>query len=245
MQAARAQPPAGRDRLVMLAKPPQPGRVKSRLTGPGGWSPEQAAELYAACVADLAERWQSSVEWTFEVCCPPGSDESALRRCVPAGTVVRQEPVLSPGPRDLGVAMTDILTAAFAAGAGRVILVGSDAPHLPAACVREAFALLRAHDLVLGPDEGGGCYLIGASQPTDIMTAVDGAGPIAWSQGTDYREIVRRASARGLRVGHLRPTFDLDLPADVERLRTALASGSVDAACLPRVVAALGRLAPQ
>ncbi len=231
--------------LAMLAKPPVPGRVKTRLTRDGAYSADEAARLYAACLRDATARLACPERWRLVVVHPPGEPGDALRELVDQRAEVRSEPVITTESRDLGAVIADLVAAGLEAGAGKVAVIGSDAPHLPRERIDEALARLDHDDLVLGPDEGGGCYLIGGRVPLDWLTATAAEGPVAWSRGTDHDELRRRAARRGLRCGRLPACFDLDEPSDVDRLRAELAAGTIDGSDLPHVRAVLAALGPR
>lgn len=220
--------------LVMLAKPPDAGRVKTRLTVPGGLSPAEAASFAAACVGDLAHRFGADPRWRMAICHPAGAAAEPLRALLPARVELWPEP---NGASEFGAVMHEVIAARLRDGYRKVLLIGSDCPQLPAARVEAAFTALMGRDLVLGPDDGGGCYLIGARCPLPLLTASDPDGPIAWSRGTDYRALVRRAAARGKSVAHLAPEYDIDHPADLRRLAAEVRDGRIPAARLPRVAA--------
>ena len=220
-------------RLVMLAKPPVPGRVKTRLTGPGALTPAQAAALHAACVADLTGRLAAGRAWRMTLCHPAGWPWPPT--AWPAALAVEDEPAVAE-PRDLGGILAAVVAGQLRRGARRVVVIGADCPHLPAAWVEQAFAALGDHELVLGPDAGGGCYLIGARRPLDLVAGE----PIVWSAGTDYDELVRRGGAQDWSVAHLPVTYDLDRLEDVEQLAAELAAERVAARTLPITAALVG-----
>jgi hypothetical protein len=100
--------------------------------------------------------------------------------------------------------------------------VDSDTPTLPTAYVVQAIDLLQHHgtDVVLGPTEDGGYYLIGLKQP--CRSLFDG---IPWSGPSVLTETLHRASRRRLRVTLLPAWFDVDTADDLRRLRRDLAAG--------------------
>jgi rSAM/selenodomain-associated transferase 1 len=194
----------GEDGLVVLARHPEPGRVKTRLAARLG--AEAAARLYRAFLLDLERtigrdpRWE--LLWAYEPREAPFS--ASLGSAAPA---VPQE------EGSLGARMAGAMAAAFARDARRVVLIGSDVPHLDPEAVADAFARLRGGaDLVLGPAEDGGYYLIGAS---GVPPVFDG---VRWGGSDVLRETLRRAAALGLRAELVAGTYDVDEEADVRRL---------------------------
>jgi glycosyltransferase A (GT-A) superfamily protein (DUF2064 family) len=97
--------------------------------------------------------------------------------------------------------------------APRVILLAADNPTLPPACLREALAALERDDVVLGPTEDGGYYLIGLRQPVAGLFS-----GIPWSTGETARATAAAAQRLGLRLHQLPQWYDLDVPADLRRL---------------------------
>ena len=219
----------------MFAKSPAPGRSKTRLAR-GGIGELAAAELSAAFIGDLAARLGADPRWRLVVHHPVDDDATRLRELVPPGVAVAPEPVLTPPPRDLGVAMTDAMVYHLERGAERVALLGSDVPHLPVGALAAAFEALADADLVVGPDDGGGFCLVAMKQPLEVLRPTVEDGPIVWSAGTDCAEIGRRATRAGLRWVEVEGMYDLDTPAELQRLCDDLTAGRVPASDLPRTV---------
>ena len=204
-----------------MAKYPAPGRVKTRLAATLG--AERACALYRAFVLDLADRLAAlpyAVCWAFW---PP---EAPFATLLP-GAVCRPQ-----RGSDLGARMADAVAAAFAERPGALVVVGADAPHIPPERLGEAFALLgRGADVVLGPAEDGGYYLLGLAAPAPELFA-----DIAWSTPDVLRATVDRARRLGLTTRLLATSFDVDQPADLARLRALLTQGAVE---LPRTAGLL------
>jgi rSAM/selenodomain-associated transferase 1 len=199
-----------------MAKYPVPGRVKTRIAAALG--AETACALHEAFILDLADRLRAlpyAVTWAYW---PRDAPFGAL---VPGASCRPQE------GRDLGERMATAVAAELAEAAGPVLVIGADVPHVPAESLAVASeALATGTDVVLGPAEDGGYYLIG------LQAALDGlfAG-IGWGGSGVLAATMERAARLGLRTRLVAPTFDLDEVADLERLRGLLARGAVD---LPR-----------
>jgi len=220
---AHSRPSGAEARVVVMAKHPVPGRVKMRLAAALG--PERACTLYRAFVLDLAGRLARlpyPVTWAYW---PPEAPFSTLvpgMRCRPQAG------------RDLGERMARAVETVLAEGAGPVLVIGADAPHVSEAVLAEAVSALAAGaDVALGPAYDGGYYLIGLRAPAPALFT-----GIAWSTADVLATTRARAGDAGLRVHLLPPTFDVDEVADVERLRTVLARGEV---ILPRTAVVLAR----
>ena len=119
---------------------------------------------------------------------------------------------------DLGKRMHRIIEERHAGGASGTIVVGTDLPTLPVEYVREAVdRLQRGAEIVLGPSEDGGYYLIGMREPDARL--FEG---IAWSRKTVFRETVDKAGELEKVVVTVPPWYDIDEPPDLERLKREL-----------------------
>jgi rSAM/selenodomain-associated transferase 1 len=195
--------------LIIFAKEPRPGQVKTRLCPP--LSPGQAAQLYHSFLLDILEEMARVPEVRLAVAFSPPEARGFFRGLAPPGAdLFPQEGA------DLGERMTLACARGFAAGFKPVLLRGSDVPDLPAAVVwkaREELVSGRAQ-VVLGPCPDGGYYLVGLSahQPSLFQ------GP-AWSSSTVLPDTLRLARELDLKV-HLLPTWaDIDT---YDNLRTFL-----------------------
>ena len=215
--------PDARSRLTALfTKRPLPGQVKTRLCPPLG--PEAAAELAEAMLRDMAERCARARAFRTALCFAPPEDGAWFRAELPE--LEDQRPQRGSG---LGQRLASFVADAFARAEARtVVVIGSDQPLVTSARIAEAHrALESGAGCVLGPDQGGGYYLIGlsASQPelfTDV--AMSSAGMLAATK--------RLAEARGLALVLLPPSLDVDTGADLERLRAELGARSEREAAL-------------
>ena len=204
---------AGTRRLLLFAKAPVPGDVKTRLVVPGGLTASQAASLHAALVADLsrrleAGRWDLVLMWSLS----RGDDPPA--GLVPAGVPWRRQ-----RGHDLGERLYRGLKWA-ASGAGYAAAVGSDHPDLDLARVETAFDLLAAgRDAVLGPARDGGYYLIALRREAVDRRLFDG---LAWSTPAVLPETLSRCGELRLDVALLPEGEDLDTVDDLARFQDAV-----------------------
>jgi rSAM/selenodomain-associated transferase 1 len=135
---------------------------------------------------------------------------------------------------DLGARLHATLAGLLAAGHAGAIAVDSDTPTLPAAFLQQAVdCLIRpGPDVVLGPTEDGGYYLIGVRLAHhELFDAMP------WSTSEVLDLTLRRAAAAGLRATCLPSWFDVDTPHDLERLRTILDAGPAMACQTARLLA--------
>jgi rSAM/selenodomain-associated transferase 1 len=192
--------------LIIFAKEPRPGQVKTRLSPP--LSPEAAAQLYHSFLQDILDEMAQVPEMRLAVAFSPSTAQLFFRGLAPPGTeLFPQEGA------DLGERMARAFARALAAGFGPVLLRGSDVPDLPAAVVSEANAVLAAGQaqVVLGPATDGGYHLVGLTEPQPALFQ----GP-AWSSSTVLTDTLRLARQLGLRVHLLPPWSDIDTYDDLQ-----------------------------
>jgi rSAM/selenodomain-associated transferase 1 len=220
-----------RGAVAIFAKAPVPGRVKTRLVPP--LTPEEAASVARACLED-----------TLRVFVPAGGDtevrlfldgrpDAALAAFASSLGV----PVVPQAAGDLGTRLIAAFRALRARGANRVLALGSDSPTVEPGRLREAFRALDSFDVVLGPADDGGYWLIGTRNE-----GADGVfQDIPWSTSGVIRATLARASALGLSLHQLPPWYDID---DAASLMRAMNEGLERAPSLARAVTGLrGRLA--
>jgi len=196
--------------LVVLAKRPEPGRVKTRLCPP--FTPEQAAGFYAAMLRDVLETMAAEA---------PGLG-LALRLAVhPAEAVADPGVPLPPvfevvaqQGADLSERMDDAARRAHAEGFAPVLLRGSDSPLLDGASLGRALDLLAHRDVVLGPDLDGGYNLVGLRRPLPGLFAHE------MSTGRVLEDTCKRARELGASVELLPGGFDIDTFEDLRILWT-------------------------
>jgi rSAM/selenodomain-associated transferase 1 len=233
MRRSTPSSPSSRDsvppraQLLVMAKYPSPGSVKTRLASQIG--PAAACRLYDAFVRDLSDRLAAvelPLTWAFW---PPDAPFASL---VPAKRSVPQ------AGRDLGERLEHAVGACFRAIPVPVIVIGVDSPHLDLARLREAAdALASGADVVLGPAADGGYYLIGLREPSPEVFR-----GIAWGSSSVLAATLARARDAGMRTRLLEVTFDVDDTDGLRALRDVLARGDV---ALPRTLAALEDMMPR
>jgi len=209
-----------RDRgaLVVFAKDPVPGRVKTRLSPP--FTPELAAAFYAAMLEDVLE---ASTTYARDnglvpiLAIDPPEAVAGFQTRVPTGfRVVAQR------GRDLSQRMEAAAQDAFAAGLSPVLLRGSDSPAMEGETVRAACEALGRAGLVVCPDLDGGYNLVGLAEPAP------GLFDHPMSTASVLDDTLARARAAGLRCEVLATGFDIDRIEDLANLQTRYAAGNCD-----------------
>lgn len=142
--------------LLVFVRAPQRGRVKTRLAAAIGDG--AALRVYRRLAEHTLAVARALVTEDVEVRVhyAPGGAGEAVRGWLGDGPVY-----LPQAEGDLGVRMRDAFERAFADGAERVVIVGSDLPELSAPLLRRAFGLLEGCAAVIGPTRDGGYYLLG------------------------------------------------------------------------------------
>jgi rSAM/selenodomain-associated transferase 1 len=201
--------------ICIFAKPPRAGQVKTRLAAAIG--DDRAAALARAFLDDTVDAVRS-LPWATAVLATTELFEARL-------------PLLLQGEGDLGARIERVMRAALSS-AGIAIAIGADAPALPRRLLEAARAALDHSDAALGPAEDGGFYLLALRRCPEGLLA-----GLPWSADDTCAKTLVRLQERGFRVALLEPWFDVDRPADLDRLRAAIAAGEIVA---PRTAAALG-----
>lgn len=188
--------------LLVIAKQPLAGRVKTRLTPP--FTPSQAAQLAGAALRDTLEA----------VAATP----AARRVLVFDGDSTEWRPDGFEVVRQRSGEFGERLQGAFDDVGQPALLVGMDTPQLTPARLREAIELLEQPqtDAVLGPTEDGGYWCVG------FKSAAPGAFEgVPMSREDTYVHQHRRLRELGLRVGHQPLLRDVDTVADARAVAAA------------------------
>lgn len=191
--------------LLVFAKAPRPGAVKTRLAAAVG--PDAAAEAYRRMGRMIAVQLADApAEMT--VCFDPPGTEAEMRRWL--DPLPRR--YLPQGHGDLGERMARLVRRALTGPdrADRAVVVGTDAPTVDGAVATRALNALDSADIVLGPSTDGGYYLIGLNAPCpDLFRS------IPWSTSSVLAATAARAREQGLDVTYLEMQADIDTLADL------------------------------
>lgn len=197
--------------LVVMAKAPRPGMVKTRLAQ--SLPVEAVTELYRCFLNDTMALARSLSTVEVAIMCP-ASDVDELTRLAHIQGVVG---VVAQKGEGLAAGLTSVFAHFAAPGRQRVVAFNSDSPHLPASVLGSAFEALTAHDIVVGSTHDGGYYLVGAKAAHPALFDGDG-------MGTKSALEVLLARARGLQlsVAFTDPFYDVDVEGDLTRLAAEL-----------------------
>jgi len=188
------------NQLIVFVKAPRPGAVKTRLAKILGADNACAAyhQLVETLLANIA-----TVE-TVELCFTP---DEAKHEILP--WIRGSWQAIAQGGGDLGERLDRAFQGAFANGARRVLIIGSDCPEITISDLESAWSALEFHDVTLGPANDGGYWLIGLRAPQPSLFR-----EMPWSTGTVLRTTLDRCATAGLRVQLLRPLSDVDTEED-------------------------------
>jgi rSAM/selenodomain-associated transferase 1 len=199
---------SGSRALLVFAKTPKPGKVKTRLLA--AVSADVAAALHAACIEDtlrVVRKMRGCDAFVFAA----GGTGYFRRLVKKQGSSARMQ-VLPQRGSDLGARMENAFRKCFAMGFREVVVIGTDTPWMGVERVRGAFAELKVNDVVIGPAEDGGYYLLGMR--TMVPEIFRG---IPWSSERVLQLTLQAIAKMKLRRKLLRWDFDLDRPEDLRR----------------------------
>ena len=203
--------------LLVFAKAPVPGRVKTRLARTIG--DDAAASAYRALaertLATAAAARRAGVVGRVELWLDPESDPAAIAPWPERYGVT----VATQAGDDLGARMRNALRASIARGAP-ALLIGTDVPGYDIGYLAHAAAALERHDAVVGPAEDGGYVLIGVARDIDAF------GDVPWSTPGVMAATRERLAAAGAKHVELPPLWDVDTGDDHARWRARSEAGA-------------------
>jgi hypothetical protein len=218
--------------LVIMAKEPRPGLVKTRLVP--RLTQEQASAFYAAMLEDVLSQTtkEHTTRSTFVAFHPLTARPWFVARTNPPLRSIPQR-----GP-DLGTRLAKVFDDIAMEGYTRMVVRNSDSPDLPVETLEAAFATLASSDVVLCPDSGGGYGVVGLNRPCpELFTSVEMSTESVLARTL---ELTRRL---GLRASLLDPVPDIDTSEDLDRLvRTITESDPRSRRRIPATVAMLEEL---
>lgn len=202
--------------LLVFAKVPRPGHVKTRLTPL--LTPAEAARLYTAFLRDALRQYER-LDAAVRLYVAPPLPEGGLVG-VPDGISVHEQV-----GKGLGERMKNAFREGFEAGDEQLIVVGTDHPTLPSAFLDRGFeALSGASSISIGPSVDGGFYLLGMNDPYPVLF-----DDMTYSHENVFSETVARAGHTDAAVTVLPEWYDVDTPRALRRLLGALERSDVEA----------------
>ncbi|MDI6852184.1 MAG: TIGR04282 family arsenosugar biosynthesis glycosyltransferase [Deltaproteobacteria bacterium] len=186
--------------LIIFAKKPVPGQVKTRLSPP--LSPAEAAELYHCFLKDILEEMTGLSGIDVAVAYEPASAKAFFEKLSPEGVKL-----LVQAEAGLSDRLIEAAKWGFAQGYAAVLMRNSDSPDLPGPYILEGREILAGGraDVVLGPCPDGGYYLVGLRKPSPEIFH-----EISWSTAAVLEQTLARAAQAGLKTHLLPPWPDID-----------------------------------
>jgi uncharacterized protein len=194
--------------LVILARHPDAGKVKTRLAASIGDA--AAAALYRAFLFDLGRKLAAHPGWVLYWAVAPADSPLPL-------DIADGEKTFPQVGGDLGERMAGAIERVLAEGHPSAVLIGADVPHVSITTLEEAFRCVAAGaKLVLGPAEDGGYYLVGASSLPPVFC------DIRWGTTGVLTETIAAARRAGIEPALVAPDYDIDDREDLERLKAEI-----------------------
>ncbi len=194
--------------LLVFAKVPQPGQVKTRLLGV--LRPEQAADLHRACLVDTVQHMKRIPGCHYWMYVAARTDSA--QRLAETLALDHRWHVAAQHGRNLGERFQEAFDSLFRRGYRKVVVVGTDTPWMGSERMARAFRALDTDDVVLAPAADGGYYLAGARRPVPQMFR-----NIPWSTSQVLDVTLLALEKSGVSYRLLQRDFDLDRPEDLQR----------------------------
>ena len=198
-------PPPASAALIVFAKAPVAGQVKTRLCPP--LTPDEAASLHGSLVLDLFERCQSLKECDRILAGAPTPEHPFFGAMKTRFNI----PIWDQVGHDLGARMAHTFQSSLGSPYHSVLIVGTDIPGLTVSLISTALRGLQNHDIVLGPTVDGGYYLIGLRSPIPELFE-----NIPWSTDTVFSLTQEKITALGRSLKILPMLRDLDTVEDLQ-----------------------------
>jgi len=190
--------------LIVMAKEPVPGQVKTRLFPQV--SPQEAAHLYLCFLHDTMKEMSALEGIDLAIAYTPGRAGETFASIALKGFLL-----FAQHGKDLGERLCNIFMEKLGKGYDAVSIINSDSPDLPRSLVVESFRLLSDHaDVVFGPCDDGGYYLIGMKKICPELFR-----GISWSMGNVLSKSLEIARKSGIKTALLPPWNDIDTFQDL------------------------------
>jgi uncharacterized protein len=206
---SNARPPRSDCTLVIMAKAPKPGMVKTRLAD--CLPPSAVTGLYRCLFHDTLALAESLDSVEVAIMCPAPDVDDLARLAANAVSVVAQT------GDGLAAGLNSVFAHFAGTGRQRVIAFNSDSPHLPAFVLKSAFDALTTSDVVVGPTHDGGYYLVGAKATHPGLFNGNKMGT-----SNALETLLERVRTLGLSLHFADPFYDIDVASDLIRLEREL-----------------------
>ncbi len=187
--------------LIIFAKAPDINTVKTRLKG--YLTDKERLSIYIRLMENTIGLSRKAKGVTAFISYTPAEGEKYFKRY--------NLPIFPQKGSDLGGRMYNALTHVITSGCKKAVLIGTDIPELDEEIISDAFAMLDESDMVLGPANDGGYYLIGMKKANKkVFQSID------WSTDRVLKQTLQRAKEEGRHVSFVKTLSDVDRPEDLE-----------------------------
>ncbi len=209
--------------LLVFAKKPEPGKVKTRLTPP--LSPQDASELYSCFLKDSFSQYAHLAQkndWQIFICYTPSNAGPFFEQLWSELDLSHTAKFIPQEEGDLGQRMEKAMRR-LTDDKYRTVIIGTDHPTLPDRYIENAFAELSHVDAVVGPSEDGGYYALGLDSVHPAIFE-----NIAWSTDTVYQRTIANLESAHYSWHGLPVWYDVDDVSSFLRLSSEIGySGSL------------------
>lgn len=199
-----------KDVLIVFAKLPEPGKVKTRLAKDLG--DQKAAEIYSVIARDIISRVSSSEKYTTAIFYDPPDKKNEIISWLEDIAPVESHNYFEQEGNILGERISYAFEKVFSGGADRAVIIGTDCSEVSAEMIEDTFEELRGYDTVIGPAQDGGYYLLGLSRYDPLIFQ-----DIEWSTERVFEQTLRRVQEQGLNCKILKTLSDIDNIEDLKR----------------------------
>lgn len=196
-------------KIIVMAKVPTAGTVKTRLQP--FLTTEQCGELAECFLLDTVNKIKNPAHELVVAYSPSEKRDDLTEILGNKYLFVEQK------GDNLGEKMFNAFEFVFSQNADSVVMIGTDSPTFPVKFITQAFENLQIADVILGETEDGGFYLIGLRiLRKEIFENVE------WSSTQTFAQTIKNIESIGLKVAFLPVWYDVDFPADIEKLQDNL-----------------------
>jgi rSAM/selenodomain-associated transferase 1 len=190
--------------LLVFVKYPEPGKVKTRLARDIG--KDKAARIYSVMAKTVVHNVSKSREYKTMIFFDPPERKSGFESWLQNNG----HNLFPQKGKSLGEKMANAFSKAFSLGAEKVVIIGTDCVEISDEIISQVFDKLHKVDVVLGPAEDGGYYLLGLKEPIPEIFS-----DIHWSTNLVLNQTLEKLVEKGLKFKLLKTLRDVDTAGDL------------------------------